>query len=141
MHRDDALPLLFTNARDQAVPTEYNSWLVFRGLVDIVLMNDFFSYMLFAWAFAEVPTSLTWVDALLYLAGATLIVFNWFIKLDALRVVKDYAWCTCTADSCGCQPRCTSPSPSSECTARWARLFFGAGAHALSQIGATFFSW
>jgi hypothetical protein len=76
------------------VPPDYNAWLVFRGLVDFVLLNDFASYLLFALAFAERPPMLTWLDGLRYAAGLGLCVFNWFVKIDALRVVKDYAWCT-----------------------------------------------
>lgn len=78
------------------MPLDYNAWLVFRGLVDFVLLNDFSSYIIFAFAFMERPAALTWLDGVRYLVGLGLCVFNWFIKIDALRVVKDYAWCTCT---------------------------------------------
>ena len=77
----------------QTVPIDYNAWLVFRGLVDFVLLNDFSTYVMFALAFAELPTAFSWLEVLRYSAGLALIVFNWFIKIDALRVVKDYAWC------------------------------------------------
>jgi len=74
---------------------DYNCWLVFRALVDLVLLNDFFSYVVFAFAFSEAPARWTWLEVAGYIGGFGLCVFNWFIKLDALRVVKDYAWCTC----------------------------------------------
>jgi len=75
------------------MPIEYNCWLLFRALVDIILVNDFFSYFIFVASFAEIPEPFTIFDALLYIVGITLMVFNWFIKMDALRVVKDFAWC------------------------------------------------
>lgn len=74
-------------------PLEYNTWLVFRRLVDLVLMCDFISYCLFAMACAGRPTgegaALTTVR---WTTGLGLFGFNLWVKLDAHRVVKDYAW-------------------------------------------------
>ncbi|EXJ94232.1 phosphatidylethanolamine N-methyltransferase [Capronia coronata CBS 617.96] len=74
-------------------PLEYNTWLVFRRIVDLILMCDFTSYMLFALACAHQPigesvamTSLRWAG------GIFLFLFNLWVKLDAHRVVKDFAW-------------------------------------------------
>lgn len=74
-------------------PIEYNTWLVFRRLVDLILMCDFVSYCLFAIASGGRPaqesvamTVARWV------AGLILICFNLWVKLDAHRVVKDFAW-------------------------------------------------
>lgn len=74
-------------------PIEYNTWLVFRRVVDLILMCDFVSYVLFAIACGGRPadegmalTILRWV------AGWGLFGFNLWVKLDAHRVVKDYAW-------------------------------------------------
>jgi phosphatidylethanolamine N-methyltransferase len=75
------------------VPIEYNCWLLYRALVDFVLLNDFFTYFLFVFAFAELPASFGITEFFLYSFGFVLVVFNWFIKMDALRVVKDFAWC------------------------------------------------
>jgi len=75
------------------MPIEYNCWLLYRALVDFVLLNDFFTYFLFVFAFAEPPTSFGLLDVFIYLFGFVLVIFNWFIKMDALRVVKDFAWC------------------------------------------------
>lgn len=65
---------------------------MFRGVVDVILLNDFTAYILMIFAFTEVPASIAALDVLAYAVGILMIVFNWFIKLDALRVVKDYAW-------------------------------------------------
>lgn len=74
-------------------PLEYNTWLVFRRIVDLILMCDFVSYMLFALACGHKPvgesliaTSARWT------AGILLFLFNLWVKLDAHRVVKDFAW-------------------------------------------------
>ncbi len=73
-------------------PLEYNTWLVFRRVVDLILMCDFASYCLFAIAcFSRPPESwLLWT--LRWTTGIVLFVFNLWVKLDAHRVVKDYAW-------------------------------------------------
>lgn len=78
--------------RFEEAPLEYNTWLVFRRVVDLILMCDFVSYCLFAIAcFNRPPESwLLWASR--WALGMSLFVFNVFVKLDAHRVVKDFAW-------------------------------------------------
>lgn len=81
------------NYKFEDAPIEYNAWLVFRRLVDLILMCDFISYCLFAIACGSHPSG----EGLLmgigrWSAGIALIGFNLWVKLDAHRVVKDYAW-------------------------------------------------
>ncbi|KAG5458327.1 MAG: hypothetical protein BJ554DRAFT_1466, partial [Olpidium bornovanus] len=77
-----------------AVPVEFNTWLLFRALVDLVLMNDFTSYACFALSFvSSSPESGTLPVALRWITGLGLICFNLWVKVDAHRVVKDFAWC------------------------------------------------
>lgn len=77
----------------QSAPIEYNTWLTFRRVVDLILMNDFISYCLFAIACAGRPADegamMTFVR---WMAGMGLFMFNVWVKLDAHRVVKDFAW-------------------------------------------------
>lgn len=74
-------------------PIEYNTWLVFRRLVDLILMCDFVSYCLFAIACSHHPADETsLMTTLRWSAGVGLVLFNLWVKLDAHRVVKDYAW-------------------------------------------------
>lgn len=76
-----------------SAPIEYNTWLVFRRIVDLILMCDFVSYCLFAIACSHHPAQETvLVTALRWSAGIVLVLFNLWVKLDAHRVVKDYAW-------------------------------------------------
>ncbi|OCK78315.1 phosphatidylethanolamine N-methyltransferas-like protein [Lepidopterella palustris CBS 459.81] len=77
----------------EEAPVEYNTWLIFRRVVDLILMCDFVSYCLFAIACGGRPvgegvamTIARWI------AGILLVLFNLWVKLDAHRVVKDYAW-------------------------------------------------
>lgn len=74
-------------------PIEYNTWLVFRRVVDLILMSDFTSYILFAFACGGRPTneSLSLTIAR-WTGGWVLVLFNLWVKLDAHRVVKDFAW-------------------------------------------------
>ncbi|KAK7754069.1 phosphatidylethanolamine N-methyltransferase [Diatrype stigma] len=77
----------------EKAPIEYNTWLVFRRLVDLILMCDFVSYCLYAVACTHTPAGETLVVTLArWAAGLLLIGFNLWVKLDAHRVVKDYAW-------------------------------------------------
>ncbi|KAI5812911.1 phospholipid methyltransferase-domain-containing protein [Pyronema omphalodes] len=74
-------------------PIEYNTWLVFRRLVDLILMCDFVSYVLMAMSCAEQPANEEWyLTAGRWLGGSVLFLFNLWVKLDAHRVVKDFAW-------------------------------------------------
>lgn len=79
--------------RFEDAPLEYNTWLLFRRVVDLILMSDFVSYCLFAIASGGRPvgeklpmTIARWV------CGIGLVLFNLWVKLDAHRVVKDFAW-------------------------------------------------
>lgn len=77
----------------EQAPIEYNTWLVFRRVVDLILMCDFTSYCLFAIACGGAPSDEGLVmSALRWGAGIILVLFNLWVKLDAHRVVKDYAW-------------------------------------------------
>ena len=74
-------------------PIEYNTWLVFRRLVDLILMCDFTSYCLFAIACGHRPVDENVImTTLRWSSGIVLVLFNLWVKLDAHRVVKDYAW-------------------------------------------------
>ncbi len=74
-------------------PIEYNTWLIFRRVVDLILMCDFVSYCLFAVACGGRPEDeALWLTAVRWATGCGLFGFNLWVKLDAHRVVKDYAW-------------------------------------------------
>ena len=74
-------------------PIEYNTWLVFRRVVDLILMCDFVSYILFAIACGGTPENEgTMMTIMRWGTGLALFFFNLWVKLDAHRVVKDYAW-------------------------------------------------
>ena len=76
----------------EEAPLEYNTWLVFRRVVDLILMCDFVSYCLFAIACFNQPDEGWGLWLLRWTTGIVLFLFNLWVKLDAHRVVKDYAW-------------------------------------------------
>jgi len=76
----------------EEAPLEYNTWLVFRRVVDLILMCDFVSYCLFALACFNRPQESWFLWALRWTTGIVLFLFNLWVKLDAHRVVKDFAW-------------------------------------------------
>lgn len=74
-------------------PLEYNTWLIFRRVVDLILMCDFISYCLFAIACSNrAPDERVLMMVARWICGVSLILFNLWVKLDAHRVVKDFAW-------------------------------------------------
>ncbi|KAG9308709.1 phospholipid methyltransferase-domain-containing protein [Chiua virens] len=75
------------------LPLEYNTWLLFRQLVDVILLNDFLAYCMFAFSCFRVPEGLSFtVHVMRWIGGIALIVFNLWVKTEAHRVVKDYGW-------------------------------------------------
>ncbi|KAI9463938.1 phosphatidylethanolamine N-methyltransferase [Russula earlei] len=75
------------------LPLEYNTWLLFRQAVDIILINDFLSFCLFAFSCFRVPSELSMlVHVLRWIGGIVLIAFNLWVKSEAHYVVKDYGW-------------------------------------------------
>lgn len=77
----------------EEAPIEYNTWLVFRRVVDLILMCDFVSYCLFAIACGGRPAEESLAMSIArWSTGIALVGFNLWVKLDAHRVVKDYAW-------------------------------------------------
>jgi phosphatidylethanolamine N-methyltransferase len=83
----------------EEAPIEYNTWLVFRRVVDLILMCDFVSYCLFAIACFHRPEESWLLFALRWTTGIVLFLFNLWVKLDAHRVVKDFA-CTFSSNLC-----------------------------------------
>lgn len=74
-------------------PIEYNTWLVFRRFVDLILLGDFVSYGLFAIACTHTPVGENVLMTMArWIFGLAIVGFNFWVKVDALRVVKDYAW-------------------------------------------------
>ncbi|KAF9926022.1 phosphatidylethanolamine N-methyltransferase [Mortierella alpina] len=76
-----------------SVPIEFNTWLLYRQLVDLILMNDFTTYVCFALSWLTFPAGSGFFSHLLrWIGGSVLVFFNIWVKLDAHRVVKDFAW-------------------------------------------------
>lgn len=73
-------------------PLEYNTWLLFRHLVDLILMSDFTNYIMLAVSCFSTTNQPVLIKTGRWTAGIFLILFNLWVKLDAHRVVKDYAW-------------------------------------------------
>ncbi|KAG0028758.1 phosphatidylethanolamine N-methyltransferase [Podila clonocystis] len=77
----------------ESVPIEFNTWLLYRQLVDLILMNDFTTYVCFALSWLTFPAGSGFFSHVLrWVAGFILVFFNIWVKLDAHRVVKDFAW-------------------------------------------------
>ncbi|CCE63533.1 hypothetical protein TPHA_0F00460 [Tetrapisispora phaffii CBS 4417] len=78
----------------ESYPPEYLIWLMFRQFVDLILMQDFTNYIIFVY-FSLPDYQGDYVKSLLNfrtLIGIIMVMLNVWIKLDAHRVVTDYAW-------------------------------------------------
>ncbi|KAF2102944.1 phosphatidylethanolamine N-methyltransferase [Rhizodiscina lignyota] len=74
-------------------PLEYNTWLLFRRFVDVILLCDFVAYCTFAIACGGRPENEGFALTIArWIGGIILFLFNLWVKLDAHRVVKDFAW-------------------------------------------------
>ncbi|GJN93924.1 hypothetical protein Rhopal_006983-T1 [Rhodotorula paludigena] len=79
----------------ESVPLEFNVWILFRHSVDVILLNDFLSYVLFSLSFltlAGPPGHSVFFHVLRWTGGIVLLLFNLWVKTDAHRIVKDFAW-------------------------------------------------
>lgn len=78
----------------QSLPLEYNVWILFRHSVDVILLNDFLAHALFSLSFltlAGPPGHSTLFHVLRWTGGLVLLLFNLWVKVDAHRIVKDFA--------------------------------------------------
>jgi phosphatidylethanolamine N-methyltransferase len=99
--------------RWDAVPEEFNAWLMFRQVVDVILLkwvpsfslhtlrytetrarrSDFLSYSLFACTQLRFPADESTLSLIgRWTLGWTLIIANIFIKVDAHKAIGNYSW-------------------------------------------------
>eukprot|EP00050_Salpingoeca_kvevrii_P005840 m.285929 g.285929 ORF g.285929 m.285929 type:complete len:641 (-) comp11478_c0_seq1:387-2309(-) len=74
-----------------AVPPEFNAWLLFRILVDVVLPTDVLCFCLFVFDNFS-PIDAPFVDGAAIVFGCLLGLIALWAKIDAHLVVGDYAW-------------------------------------------------
>ncbi|QFZ29547.1 putative phosphatidylethanolamine N-methyltransferase [Clavispora lusitaniae] len=81
-----------------AHPVAFNTWLIFRKVVDLILMEDFITFMCVVVACAIdgdyqfLHGQPVWLTTLRLVTGIILIVFNFWVKVNAHNTIKDYAW-------------------------------------------------
>jgi len=73
-------------------PTAYASWMVFRAVVDVILINDVVTYAAFVLAYWDIPKEINMYTILMYIVGIGLSIFAFWSKMDAHRVIGDFAW-------------------------------------------------
>ncbi|EGW34368.1 uncharacterized protein SPAPADRAFT_54514 [Spathaspora passalidarum NRRL Y-27907] len=81
-----------------SLPVEFNTWLIFRKFVDLVLMSDFTTFILVVYTCAIddnyqfIHGQSWWLIYSRIIGGSVLIVFNYWVKVNAHDTIKDYAW-------------------------------------------------
>jgi phosphatidylethanolamine N-methyltransferase len=64
----------------------------------MITVNDIVCYCLFVVSYIHPESELrTWTDWLRYAGGSVLLFLNLLVRIDARRVVKDFAWCKFSA--------------------------------------------
>lgn len=76
----------------EALPLEYNSWLLFRYIVDFVFTNELFSYIVTFLNNFNVPSGFNLMVILRYLLSFSLILLGVWVKTSAYDVLGDYGW-------------------------------------------------
>ncbi|KAJ3411983.1 phosphatidylethanolamine N-methyltransferase [Chytridiales sp. JEL 0842] len=76
------------------LPIEFTAWILFRGLVDVISVNDIMCYCLFVLSYFHYPDfgALSWSDLLRFSGGFLLLFLHFWVRVDTRRVVKDFAW-------------------------------------------------
>lgn len=73
-------------------PEEFNAWLVFRNVVDLILFSDVYTYILLGVKCFVWPETFGLWDYFRFAAGLVLVAFNNWAKVDAHRCIGDYCW-------------------------------------------------
>ena len=73
-------------------PTAFRAWLVYKNLVNVILINDGLNYLLLGVKCFHLPHTLSWLVLLQYALGVFLALFNWWAKVDAHRCIGEFSW-------------------------------------------------
>lgn len=79
-------------------PIEFNTWLIFRKFVDLILMLDFTTFICVVYAcsinndYQFIKNQPSWLTMSRIVGGSILILFNYWVKVNAHNTIKDYAW-------------------------------------------------
>ena len=82
----------------KSMPVEFNTWLIFRKFVDLILMLDFITFccVVFCSAIKDdyqfINNQSSWLVYSRIVLGSGLILFNLWVKVNAHNTIKDYAW-------------------------------------------------
>ena len=82
----------------KSMPVEFNTWLIFRKFVDLILMLDFITFCCVVYCSAIkddyqfINNQSFWLVYSRIVLGSGLILFNLWVKVNAHNTIKDYAW-------------------------------------------------
>lgn len=73
-------------------PDQFNAWMLFRQIENIILANDLVSYVVLSLVCWEKTSFTSPVDLLCLSIGGASVMFALWSKADAHRVIGDFAW-------------------------------------------------
>lgn len=75
-------------------PVEFNAWILFRLMVELILSNDLVCYIVMCLKYLQPPGDLGFIYYFFcYLSGVALCLIALWAKTNAYSAVKDFAWC------------------------------------------------
>lgn len=73
-------------------PIDFRAWLVYKSLVNFILVQDGLNYLLLALKLWKLPNEFSTLLLVQYGVGIMLSVFNFWAKQDAHRCIGEYSW-------------------------------------------------
>jgi len=73
-------------------PQEFRAWLVYKNLVNVILVNDGLTYLLLGYKCFLLPDSISLLVVGQYAVGIFLCLFNYWAKVDAHRCIGSWCW-------------------------------------------------
>ncbi|CAG9579499.1 phosphatidylethanolaminen-methyltransferase-lik e protein [Leishmania major strain Friedlin] len=81
-----------TEYKVSSFPDEFNAWMLFRQIENVILANDLVSYGVLSVVCWEKMSLRSPVDIFCFVFGSASIAFALWSKFDAHRVIGDFAW-------------------------------------------------
>lgn len=73
-------------------PDEFNAWMLFRQIENVILANDLVSYVVLCLVCWQKLSITSPIDIMCFLIGSLSVIFALWSKSDAHRVIGDFAW-------------------------------------------------
>ncbi|KAI8913312.1 phospholipid methyltransferase-domain-containing protein [Gorgonomyces haynaldii] len=74
-----------------SMPIEYNAWILFRQISNVVMANAMCAYVLFAVHHYDPQPDMYWRNVMHLVGGVIFLLFNLWVRLDIVRTLDDFS--------------------------------------------------